>query len=63
MNVRVLIIYCVLLYLIPTVFQKPTDIDVVDNVVLYSSTSQQFLISAVLVVAMSLFIAEKYFSE
>jgi hypothetical protein len=63
MNIRVVIVYIVLLYLIPEIFKSPTDVDVFDNIVLYASTSREFVIPAAVLLSLSLFITEKYFSE
>ena len=63
MNARVILVYLVFIYLIPEIFKTPTENDTVDNIVLYASTSREFIIPAVVLLALSLFITEKYFRE
>lgn len=61
MNPRILVVYVVLIYVIPEIFKKPTDIDALDSIVLYAGTAREFMIPAVVLLAVSLFITEKYF--
>lgn len=57
------VLYAALMYMIPKVIKTPTNIEFVDNVVLYTNTNQQFIVSASLLVALAAFITSKYLVE
>lgn len=63
MRARVVLVYLAFIYLIPEIFKTPTENDTIDNIVLYASTSREFLIPAILLLVLSLFVTEKYFRE
>lgn len=54
------IVYVIFMYLIPVVFTKPTGIQFIDDIVLYTNTNKQFVLSSGLLVALSGFLAQKY---
>ncbi len=63
MILYIVLIYAILMYTIPKIIKSPTNIEFVDNVVLYTNTNQQFIVSSSLLVALAAFITSKYLIE
>jgi hypothetical protein len=63
MILYIVAVYAILMYVIPKVIKNPTNIEFVDNVVLYTNTNQQFIVSSALLVALAAFITSKYLIE
>ena len=57
------IVYIILMYIIPAVLTKPTGIKFIDDIVLYTNTNKQFVLSSGVLVGLSAFIAQKYFDK
>lgn len=57
------LVYVVFMFLIPGIFTKPTGIQFIDDIVLYTNTNKQFVLSSSILVALSAFIAQKYFDQ
>jgi hypothetical protein len=63
MWLQTVIVYVVLMYLIPAILTKPTGIQFIDDIVLYTNTNKQFVLSSGVLVGLSAFIAQKYFDQ
>ncbi len=54
------LVFAILMYSIPYLIKKPTGIEFVDNIVLYTNTNQQFILAASVLVGLSVFLTQKY---
>jgi hypothetical protein len=63
MILYIVAVYAILMYGIPKIIKNPTNIEFVDNVVLYTNTNQQFIVSSALLVALAALITSKYLVE
>lgn len=54
------LVFAILMYSIPYLIKKPTGIEFIDNIVLYTNTNQQFILAASILVGLSVFLTQKY---
>lgn len=63
MWVQTAIVYALIMFIIPVIFTKPTGIQFVDDIVLYTNTNKQFVLQSSLLVALAGWGAQKYISS
>jgi hypothetical protein len=58
--VNVVVAYAVLATIIPRILTKPTQINLIDNTVVYLETTRSYIINAVLFLALVLYLVQQY---
>lgn len=57
------IVYALIMFLIPVIFTKPTGIQFIDDIIMYTNANKQYVLHASLLVALSGWAAHKYINS
>ncbi len=63
MWVQTAIVYALIMFIIPVIFTKPTGIQFIDDIIMYTNANKQFVLQSSLLVALSGWTAQKYISS
>ena len=60
---KILVVYAVLMFMIPNIITKPTKIKVVDDIVMYTTMNNEYILHSAVIIGASIFIVEKWWNE
>lgn len=63
MWIQTAIVYALVMLVIPVIFTKPTGIQFIDDIVLYTNTNKQFVLQSSILVALSGWATERYINS
>lgn len=57
------IVYALIMFIIPVIFTKPTGIQFIDDIIMYTNANKQYVLQSTILVALSGWAAERYISS
>lgn len=60
---KILIVYAILMFMIPKIIKKPTNIKPIDDIVMYTTVNNQYILHSAVIIGVSIFIVEKWWNE
>jgi hypothetical protein len=59
---KILVVYILFMYMIPKIIRNPTNIKFVDDLVMYTTVNNQYILHSAVIIGASIFIVEKWWS-
>lgn len=63
MWLQAMIVHAIIMTLLPVLFTKPTGIQFIDDIVLYTNTNKQFILQSSIIVGLSVYAADRYINS